>query len=132
MNQWIHVAFIADIPVDHLTTLRVNHQDLLIYRIQDEFYVYPDGCTHEAAPLSDGYLVNGTLICRLHGAKYDLQTGTCLKAPGLRDLYAYRTKVDGDVLYIDYTELQTVLPPTLTIHSCKSAPRPLLRRMRGS
>lgn len=123
MGQWIRVAYVEDIPVNQLMRFCVDQQDVIVYRTAAAFHVYANRCTHAAVPLADSYLLNHTVICRLHGAKYDLQTGTCLKAPGRNDLQSYQTKVEEGALYVKYTDQPMTPPPSMTVKSRNDAQR---------
>ncbi|GEM_PF-5941245 len=44
--------------------------------------VMEDRCAHRGVALSDGYVVDGSIMCRYHGWRYDAD-GRCLKVPSL-------------------------------------------------
>ena len=119
MNEWIRVAALEDITVDQMTICQVQEQAVLVYRSGEAFYVYPNRCTHQDVPLSDGFLVKGSIVCRLHGAKFDLATGHCLRAPAMQNLQAYPVDVREGQLWIKLTKPMLVerTLPTLTMHS---------------
>jgi len=120
MNEWIPVAPIAELRNDSLTTVRVNGTEMLVYRSGESYYVYPNRCTHQDVPLSDGYLVGDAIVCHLHGAKFDLKTGACLRAPARGNLYGYQAIVRNEYLFIhpnDSSE-KSGHPPEMTFRSC--------------
>ena len=121
MRQWLRVAYVEDIPINQLLRFCVDQHDVIVYRTAENFHVYANRCTHAAVPLADGYLLNNTVICRLHGAKYDLQTGACLKAPGRSDLQSYHTKVEDGSLYVKCTDQSMTPPPSITVKSRNDA-----------
>ena len=124
MSHWIYVAAVDKIAVEQLMTFRVQDEELLVYRAEDHYYVYANRCPHQEVPLSNGYLVKGTIVCRLHGAKFDLQTGVCLRAPAYENLHAYAAEVRNGQLYINPNSLPpgTVANPMpMTFRSRKDA-----------
>ena len=123
MHDWIRVAALSEIPPDRLTTWQTDSGELLIYHTRDRYYVYPNLCTHENVPLSDGYLVGGAIVCRLHGAKFDLATGACLRAPARSDLRAYPSTVRDGYLFIRRPEASEsgAFPEPMTIRSYRNA-----------
>jgi len=126
MNEWKQVAHIDDIPIDQIKTFSVDDQEVIVYCNGSNYHVYPNLCTHQAVPLSDGHLINGTVICRLHGAKYDLNTGDCLKAPARTNLQPFHAEVAEDILYIDCSNVQQVLsayPKPMKIRSRRKLQR---------
>lgn len=104
MEQWTKVAPVSDIAANCLTTLQVEGIEIIVYQTEGVYYIYPDRCTHQDVPLSDGYLVGSAIICRLHGAKFDLKSGDCLRAPARGNLCAYQTTVRDGYLFIRQSE----------------------------
>ncbi len=119
MYEWIRVVAISEIPPDQLTTWQTDGGEVLIYHSRGRYFVYPNLCTHQNVPLSDGYLVGDAIICRLHGAKFDLATGACLRAPARSNLRAYPSAVRDGYLFIRGTETNESVahPEPLTIRS---------------
>jgi 3-phenylpropionate/trans-cinnamate dioxygenase ferredoxin subunit len=133
MSEWIYVADTYTIPADQLTTFQVQGEEILVYHTGNNYYVYPNRCTHEAVPLSGGYLVKGAIICRMHGAKFDLQTGACLRTPAYTNLQAYPVTVRDQKLYIKLQETPPtgldLPPPAMTIRSRQEACPPKALRV---
>ncbi len=123
MHEWIRVASISEIPANRLTAWQTEGGEVLVYHFRDRYFVYPNRCTHQDVPLSDGYLVGDALVCRLHGAKFDLATGACLRAPARRSLRAYPSAVRDDSLFIRPTQTNenSAYPEPMTIPSYRNA-----------
>ena len=123
MYEWIRVVALSEIPHDKLTTWQTEGGEVLIYHTRDRYYVYPNLCTHQNVPLSDGYLVGDAIICRLHGAKFDLATGACLRAPARSNLHAYPSLVRDGYLFIRRPEANegVAYPEPITIRSYANA-----------
>ncbi len=123
MCEWIRVAALSEIPPDQLITWQTEGGEVLIYHTGDRYYVYPNLCTHQNVPLSDGYLVGGAIVCRLHGAKFDLATGACLRAPARSNLHAYPSLVRDGNLFICRPEAgeNVAYPEPITIRSYRNA-----------
>lgn len=101
MSEWIDVGEIHAIPSDELTAFRMHGEEILVYRKGNDCYAYANRCTHdEAVPLSNGYLVRGSIVCQMHGSKFDLKTGACLRGPGSAGLQVYPSIVRDRRLYI--------------------------------
>ena len=121
MSKWVCVAAIAELSIQQVTTIRVHEESLLIYATENGYYAYPDRCTHEDVPLSDGYLVKGTIVCRLHGAKFELTTGRCLRAPASKNLQGYAVAVRDHHLWVNLSQpIVAEKPPAVTIRSYRT------------
>jgi nitrite reductase (NADH) small subunit len=58
----------------------------------DQVFAVQAGCPHRGGPLADGLLGGSTLICPLHGWKFDVSTGDVLL--GDCGLKTYPVRVD--------------------------------------
>ena len=60
-------------------------------------------CTHEGAPLSDGYFdaMSATIECPLHQARFHVPTGIVLSAPASEPLRIYPVRVRAGEVYVE-------------------------------
>lgn len=78
-------VFIDDIPA-------------LVIRIQDQYFVIEDVCSHDGQPLTDGPIQECAIVCPRHGAKFDLATGKALCMPATRPIRTFKVEIrDGFV-----------------------------------
>lgn len=76
----------------------VDDYPALVARIDDQFYVVEDVCTHDGQPLAGGKICDGQIACPRHGAKFDLQTGEAKSMPATKAIKAFHVEVrDGAV-----------------------------------
>lgn len=74
--------------------VQVDDQHLLVARINGEYYVTSNICSHARVLLSKGKLRGTTIICPLHGARFDITTGQCLGGPTQQPITRYRAQVE--------------------------------------
>ncbi len=80
--------------------IRVGARTLVIVRIEDDFYVLDDRCSHEDYSLAQGEVdaEDRTIECARHGAMFDLTDGTPQSFPATRPVARYDVAVrDGRV-----------------------------------
>ncbi|MEZ6040170.1 MAG: iron-sulfur cluster assembly protein [Planctomycetaceae bacterium] len=78
-------VFVDDIPA-------------LLVRIEDQFFVVEDVCTHDGQPLTDGPLKGQSIVCPRHGATFDLETGKALCMPATKAIRSFGVEIrDGFV-----------------------------------
>lgn len=53
----------------------VGNEAIVLARHGDRIYACENRCPHQGQPLAGGLLRRGQLICRHHGARFDLVTG---------------------------------------------------------
>jgi metal-sulfur cluster biosynthetic enzyme/nitrite reductase/ring-hydroxylating ferredoxin subunit len=78
-------VFVDDIPA-------------LVVRVDDNYYVIEDVCSHDGQPLTNGTVQDGAITCPRHGAKFDLKTGAALCMPATKGIRTFRVEIkDGAV-----------------------------------
>ena len=93
------VIQLAQLPEDHATRVEVDGEKILLVRNGDTVHAYSADCPHAGAPLEEGALCNGHIICPWHKGTFDATTGEVLEPPALMSLDRYPVVVrDGDVM----------------------------------
>lgn len=59
----------------------------------DDVHAFAEGCPHLGAPLSEGWLYEGTLVCPWHGSRFDLLSGDAIRGPATSPLPCLETRV---------------------------------------
>lgn len=93
MTTWHEVIALDELEDEEPTPVRVAGENIALVRVEDEVFALQDMCTHEVAPLSDGYVEDCTLECTLHQGVFDLRTGKALKEPCTVDVKTYPARV---------------------------------------
>lgn len=71
---------------------------LAVFRVQGQFHVTDDTCTHGFASLAEGELQGRRVVCPWHGGAFDVATGEVLSAPCTVALKTYPCTVrEGQV-----------------------------------
>ena len=55
--------------------VKVDDKDVLIAKVNGEFYALSNVCPHAGGSLTDGILNGNTITCPKHGAQFNLKTG---------------------------------------------------------
>jgi apoptosis-inducing factor 3 len=63
---------------------------VLVARRGDELFAIGATCTHYGGPLARGLMVDCTVRCPWHHARFDLRTGEAIAAPALNDVACYK------------------------------------------
>lgn len=79
----------------------VDDVPALILRIQDQFFVIEDVCSHDGQPLTNGPLIDSAIQCPRHAARFDLKTGKALCMPATEPIRVFRTEVRDGSLFVD-------------------------------
>src|SRR5690242_21840284 len=77
-----------------------NGEQVLLARVDDEFYAIGASCTHYGGPLAEGVLVGDTVRCPWHHACFSLRNGEALRAPALNPVACWRVERRADRIEI--------------------------------
>ena len=83
---------------------RAGGREIGAYLYKGSYYALEDICPHANALLSQGFVEGDEIKCQLHGARFHIPTGKCIKETADRDLKQYAVKVQGSTVYIDATD----------------------------
>lgn len=80
--------------------LRIQNKTLMVARVEDEFYLIDDLCSHEDSSLSLGCMRGHLVDCTLHGSRFDVRTGEPTEEPATEPVKTYRCEIRGDDLWV--------------------------------
>jgi nitrite reductase (NADH) small subunit len=90
---------ITQIPLGEGRVFTLGEQRIAVFRTRsDEVYATQAECPHRGGPLADGILGGTTLICPLHGRRYDLRTGAVLHGECPLRVYSVLVHDDGSLM----------------------------------
>ncbi|MEO3706347.1 NifU family protein [Trichormus azollae] len=98
-SYWMGVANVNDIPEDHVLPVKLENQNIILYRQGNNISCYRNACYHLGVPLDNGKVENGIVTCVSHQFQYDLKTAECLTVPDI-SLQSYEVRVKGDNIYV--------------------------------
>ena len=98
MTAPVDVCAIADIPNGKHKGFMVDGQAVLLFNLNGRFHAIRNRCTHLDFPLEGGRQLGWEIICRRHGARFDIRSGCALGGPAVEPVAVYETCVaDGRV-----------------------------------
>jgi apoptosis-inducing factor 3 len=71
-------------------------EPVLVARRGEELFAIGATCTHYGGPLAKGLMVDCTVHCPWHHARFDLRTGEAIAAPALNDVACYKIEKRGE------------------------------------
>ncbi len=93
------IAETGEIQPGKRRSVFVDDLPALLIRIDDEYFVVEDVCSHDGQPLADGPLTEGTIQCPRHGARFDLSTGEALCMPATKGIRTFKVEVRDDGIW---------------------------------
>ncbi len=100
MATWVKVAKTTDVPEGAMRPFEAGYNRFVIAHSANGFFAVANECSHDSAPIADGRLRGGEIMCARHGARFDLTTGAVTAPPALAPIDVYELKVEGDDIYV--------------------------------
>lgn len=95
------VARFADVPQDRGLQVEIGDCKIVLLRANGELRAFQGLCPHAGAPLTEGALCHGRLICPWHKAAYRAEDGGLCEPPSLDSLKRYPLELRGDEVWVD-------------------------------
>ncbi|BBP68176.1 pyridine nucleotide-disulfide oxidoreductase [Pseudomonas sp. Seg1] len=95
------VACFADVPEDRGLEVKIGDCKIVLLRAAGELRAFQGECPHAGAPLADGALCNGRLICPWHKAVFRVEDGALCEPPALDSLKRYPLELRGEDIWVD-------------------------------
>ena len=93
------VLRVADLSDGQGRTVALGSKAIAVFNLSGRFFAIDDACTHEDAPLGEGEVRGGHVICPYHDWIFDIKTGACLSEPD-RPVGCFNTKVANGFVWI--------------------------------
>ncbi len=100
----IVVTGLKDAADDQIKKMEVGGKKLILVKHDGKFFALDGTCTHKGGALGKGLVLDGKIVCPLHGAEFDLASGTVAKGPAEKPLKTYKIDQRGDELTIHLEE----------------------------
>lgn len=120
----IRVANIKDLKKGEMRQVSVEDSEILLARVEDEFFATAAHCTHYGAPLEKGILNGERVVCPWHNACFGIKTGKLEEPPALDGLPRFPVKVEGEDLIV---QLPEEIPSQSTPEMAKYEPKADMR-----
>jgi len=75
---------LGDIPDNKAKLVRIEGEEIAVFRIGDELSGIQNICPHEGGQLCRGTIAGNEVVCPLHGYRFNLKTGACRNDPKLK------------------------------------------------
>jgi nitrite reductase (NADH) small subunit len=109
---WIAVTSVENIPPREGRAVTLQGQEIAIFNIDHRFLAIENKCPHKGGPLCDGIASGSTVVCPLHGRRFDLETGMAVRASEPACVATYPTRVDGGIIFVNVNAARRALDDT--------------------
>jgi nitrite reductase/ring-hydroxylating ferredoxin subunit len=96
---WYPLMAEADFPAEGKAATKLGGWHVLVVKADSGFQAVNDRCTHQAALISTGRVRRGAIMCPLHGARFEVETGRCIGG-SYRDLRTFPVRVQDGMIEV--------------------------------
>ena len=99
--HWTKITRTENIPFHEGRPVQVEGEELAIFNLGDRFVTIENQCPHKGGPLCDGIVSGTTVVCPLHGWRFDLNSGMAVRASLPACVKTYPTRVEDGIVLVD-------------------------------
>lgn len=100
MSDWINAVAEADLPAGEHTVVEVEGAVMVLVNLDGEYFAIEDICTHDGSEISSGCIVDGSIECPRHGARFDIRTGEVTAPPAYEPVDTFPVRVVEGVIQV--------------------------------
>jgi nitrite reductase/ring-hydroxylating ferredoxin subunit len=102
VHTFVKVAKTHDLAEGSMVAVLVGDTDVLLARVQGQYYAISNVCSHADAWLHQGELRSATwaVQCPLHQGCFDLRTGYPTAWPASQPVQVYAVRVEGEDILV--------------------------------
>src|SRR5262249_27232090 len=72
----------------------------VIYRSEGQVLAVGERCPHLGAPMCDGWIDSGEIVCPWHGSRFECESGQVQRGPATAALPSYPTRIRNGVVEV--------------------------------
>lgn len=100
-SEWIRITRIENIPPREGRAIEVGGTKIAIFNLNGRFLTIENACPHKGGPLCDGIVSGTTVVCPLHGWRFDLESGMAVLASEPACIATFPTRVEDGVVAVN-------------------------------
>ncbi|EID15737.1 rieske (2Fe-2S) domain-containing protein [Mycobacterium xenopi RIVM700367] len=96
---WVPVAPAAALHDGKPHRIEIDGVGVVLCRNGDDgVSAFGEFCPHLAAPMVDGWIDRGRIVCPWHGSRFDVDSGEVLRGPAAAPLPCYQTRINDGMV----------------------------------
>jgi nitrite reductase (NADH) small subunit len=99
-GRWIPITTVDNVPLREGRAVSVGDTEIAIFQLDNRYLTIENNCPHKGGPLCDGIVSGTTVVCPLHGQRFDLETGMPVLASQPGCVATFPTRVENGVLFV--------------------------------
>lgn len=100
--EYVVVADVGELGNGERLFLEIDGALIAIFNIAGKLFAIEDICSHDQGPVAEGDLLDHSIECPRHGARFDLESGKALTMPAVVDIAAYPVRIEGKQILVGF------------------------------
>jgi nitrite reductase (NADH) small subunit len=101
VREWTRITKVENIPSREGRAVTVGGVEIAIFRLESRCLAIENKCPHKGGPLCDGIVSGTTVVCPLHGRRFDLESGMAVRASEPSCVATFPTRVEDGIIFVD-------------------------------
>jgi pyruvate oxidase len=97
--KYVKVMSEEDLPIGKSAIISAGEDEIALFNYKGKYYAVANKCPHRGAPLGEGRIEEGIVICPNHEWRFKLENGANMQNPELF-IPTYPVKVRNENIYI--------------------------------
>jgi NAD(P)H-dependent nitrite reductase small subunit len=97
--KYVKVMGVEDLPIGKSAIISAGEDEIALFNYKGKYYAVANKCPHRGAPLGEGRIEEGIVICPNHEWRFKLENGANMQNPELF-IPTYPVKVRNENIYI--------------------------------
>ena len=97
--KYVKVMSEEDLPIGKSAIISAGEDEIALFNYKGKYYAVANKCPHRGAPLGEGRIEEGIVICQNHEWRFKLERGANMQNPELF-IPTYPVKVKNENIYI--------------------------------
>jgi NAD(P)H-dependent nitrite reductase small subunit len=97
---WTRITNAANVPLREGRAVKIGNTEIAIFNLDGRFLTIENECPHKGGPLCDGIVSGTTVVCPLHGRRFDLESGLAVRASEPSCVATFPTRVEDGVILV--------------------------------
>ena len=97
--KYVKVMSEEDLPIGKSAIISAGEDEIALFNYKGKYYAVANKCPHRGAPLGEGRIEEGIVICPNHEWRFKLENGANMQNPELF-IPTYPVKVKNENIYI--------------------------------
>jgi len=100
MSEWVDAVRVEELDPGKHIVVEVDDAMIAVFNLDGEFYAIEDVCTHDGSEIASGCVIDGSIECPRHGARFSIKTGAVTAPPAYEPVDTFPVQVVDGVVQV--------------------------------